>query len=231
MHAGNKDVSYRLEVFIGDRLGKQPSQADSYVVFDSNNPGSLDETTMKNLQTDILDKIDADNEDLVVYDVFSFYDTDKFLRYHKDADENAVGNSYASYDQTQQTKGIAYLNYNNGDKAHLVFADFSFTDKEVTADVVEDEKDDTTTEDTTTTTDSEMNGWLLASSIAIAAILLFAVVSIIVRRAVEQAKKNKARAAATQPVKAKVQRPVKIRKVEKEEPKDEPLDENDPYND
>ncbi len=231
LHAGSKDISYRLEVFSGTRTGDNTNPANTYVMFDSNNPGSLSDTTMSDLQNDVLDKID---EATVVYDAFSFYDTDKFLRYYQDADENGVGNSYANYDQTQQAKGIAYMAYDNGNKEHLVFADFSFTDKEVSPDVVEDEEtDDSTDEDTTTSTDSEMNGWLLASSIAIAAILLFAIISIIVRRAVKQAKKNQARAAATQP-KAKVQRPVKIRKVEKpekKEPKAEPLDENDPYND
>lgn len=230
--AGDKDLSYRLEVFSGTREGDDTNAAGTYVMFDSNNVGTLNETTMTDLQNDVLTKVDKDNEDQVVYDTFSFYDTDKFLRYHKDADENNVGNSYAKYDQTTKTEGIAWMEYNNGNKSHVVFANFSFTDQTVDPDVVEDEtEDDTTTEDETTTNNSEMNGWLLASSISIAAILLFAVVSIIVRRAVKQAKKNKAHAAATQPAKAKVQRPVKIRKVEKEEPKTEPLDENDPYND
>ena len=228
LYAGSQNISYRLEVFSGDRTGKTLSAANTYVMFDSNNVGTLDASTMTSLQTELVDKL---GKDAAIYDTFSFYDTDKFLRYHKDADENGVGNSYASYDQTTQTEGIAYLEYNST-KAHLVFADFSFTDKEVAADVVEEE-DETTEEETTTTTDSEMNGWLLASSIAIAAILLFAIISIIVRRIIKSAKKNQAHA-ALQPAKAKVQRPVKIRKVEKpakEEPKNEPLDENDPYND
>lgn len=226
--AGDKDVSYRLEVFSGTRTGDDTNAAGTYVVFDANNPGTLNETTMKDLQTELLDKV-SDSD--YFKDTFSFYDTDKFLRYHKDADENGVGNSYASYDQTTQTEGIAYMQYVS-DKEHFVFANYSFTEKTVAPDVVEDEDDDdTTTDDTTTTTpNSEMNGWLLASSIAIAAILLFAIISIIVRKAMKNAKKNKARQAATQPVKAKVQKPVKVRKVEKEAPEAH-TDENDPYND
>ena len=223
--AGDEDISYRLEVFSGSRTGDETNAAGTYVMFDANNPGTLDQTTMESLQTEIIEETGKDN---VVYDTFSFYDTDKFLRYHQDADENGVGNSYASYDQTTQTEGIAYMQYVT-DTEHFVFANYTFTVKTIAPDVVEDEtEDDTTEDDTTAAPESELNGWLLASSIAIAAILLFAIVSIIVRKAMKKAKKAQARQAATQPIKAKVQKPVKVRKVEKPETH---TDENDPYND
>ncbi len=225
LHAGNVDKSYRLEVWSGTRDGVSKNAAGTYVMFDSNNPGTLDEATMTALQDETVEKIT--DKSAIVYDTFSFYDSPKYLRYYKAIDENKVGNSYETYDSTANVEGIAYMPYENAKESYL-FVNYALSEAEVIEDPVED---DSVTEEEEKAPASEMNGWLLASSISIAAVLLLAVISIIVRKVLAKVKRKKARAAAMQP-KAKVLKPVSTRKPKKEKVEEEThTDENDPYND
>lgn len=178
IHTGDQAKNYRLEVWSGDRENKA-NGAESFVIFDANSPDAVDEK-FATLIDQRVEEIDLDETAGSYFEsVFSFYDSAKFLRYDKTADENEVGNSYESYVSSTYTASVAYLKYaKNGE--YEIYADYTLTETTVTADV---EEDDGETEDEETETDST-NLWLLASSIAIAAVLLFAVISLIVRKLV-----------------------------------------------
>ena len=125
--------------------------------------------------------------------MFSFYDTDKYLRYDATADKNGVGDSYTSYLSSAYTSGTAYLRYASASE-YEIYANYDYMETAVEKDV--EESDDTTTEEETKA-ESETNVWLLASSIAIAAVLLLAVVSIIVRKIVAANRKKRGHQAVT----------------------------------
>ncbi|MBQ8291803.1 MAG: hypothetical protein IJX88_04790 [Clostridia bacterium] len=187
IHTGDTAKNYRLEVWNGDREGKTTVAAGSYAFFDVYNPGTVDDQ-FSTLITQRQEEIEADETLGAVYEsVFSFYDTDRFLRYDASADKNNVGNSYESYLSSTYTQGVAFLRYVNKGEFEI-YADYTHAETAVTADVeeeeTEDEKDDTTTTDTT-------NVWLLASSIVIAAVLVLAVISLVVRKIVVKARKKR----------------------------------------
>ena len=192
IHTGNQAKNYRLEVWNGDRES-QVNAAGSYVIFDSYSPDTVDEkfTTLIDQRVEEIDA--GENLGSYVESVFSFYDSDKFLRYDKTADKNDVGNSYESYVSSAYTQGVAYLNYANAGE-YEVFADYSYAETTVTADV---EEDDTDTEDDEETTTDPMNVWLLVSSIAIAAVLVFAVISLIIRKLVVKKRRKSGSLART----------------------------------
>ncbi len=173
IHTGSVEKNYRLEVWSGSRDGQELSATGSYVLFDSNNPGTLDETTYTSLVEELEDEATRKFSD-----TFSFYDSDKFLRYDADIDENEVGNSYTSYVSSSYSEGVAYLEVSKND-VYQKFLNYSIADTTVTADV---EEDDEQTEEENTATVSETNIFLLISSLAIAGVLLLAVVSLIVRK-------------------------------------------------
>ena len=129
-----------------------------------------------------------DDADLGNYfeSTFSFYDSDKFLRYDETADVNGVGNSYESYVPSSYAESVAYLSYNKAN-IYEMYLDYTLSETTVTADV---EEEDSTTDDTEETVTDETNWWLLAGSIIIAAVLLFAVASIIVRKVILKRRKN-----------------------------------------
>ena len=187
IHAGETPKNYRLEVWSGSRDGAVKNPAGSVVIFDKITSDALTADTWKS-------NLDERKEDLTeetdyFESVFSFYDSNKFLRYDANADTNEVGNSYESYLSSAYTSSIAYLKYAK-DNVYEMYIDYSLSDVTVTADVDEDETEDTETEEETKP-ESEMNIWLLISSIAIAGVLLLAVVSIIVRSIVKKARKNR----------------------------------------
>lgn len=193
IHTGESAKNYRLEVWCGDRAGAQNVEANTYAFFDVNDPGAVDEK-FDSLIKQRKEQIKANAHAGVSYEsVFSFYDTDKYLRYDATADKNGVGNSYTSYLSSAYTSGTAYLRYAN-DGEYELYANYDYMETAVSADVEEDE--DTTTDDTTETTD-ETNVWLLASSISIAGVLLLAVISIIVRKVVTASRKKRGHKAVT----------------------------------
>ena len=176
IHTGDQAKNYRLEVWNGDRENKV-NAAGSYVIFDAYTPDAVDEK-FSTLIDQRVEEIDADETVGSYFEsVFSFYDSAKFLRYDKTADKNEVGDSYESYLSSAYTQGVAYLNYASGGE-YEIYADYSYAETTVTADVEADDEEDTEEETPTDPT----NILLLASSIAIAAVLLFAVVSLIVRK-------------------------------------------------
>ena len=178
---GETAKNYRLEIWLGDRNATSSEiPANAYVIADSRNVGTLDETAYSNNLTARED--DANDQ---FESVFSFFDTAKFLRYNKDLDKNKVGNSYDNYLQSEKTSTIAYLTYQQG-TTFETYANFSLADVAVETDPVEDD----TEEDSDNTTDDEVNVWLLASSIAIAAVLMLAVISLIIRKAFKSARRK-----------------------------------------
>lgn len=205
VRTGEEAKNYRLEVWSGSRDGSVKNAAGSYVLFDSNSFGTLDqtkydalvsgaiETLMESRNYATEDEFKA-NYPGVFYNAYSFYDQASFLRYDATLDENGVGNSYDEYDATSHTETLAYLIY-EGDYSTTIFVDWSQNDVTVTPDPidVEDEEDDTT--DDEEATGEETNPWLLASSIAIVVAMVIAIVGMALRPVVKKANKAKIRKA------------------------------------
>ncbi|MBE7100097.1 MAG: hypothetical protein E7364_00620 [Clostridiales bacterium] len=220
IRAGSQTKSYRLEVWSGARDGSEVSAENSYVLFDAN-PGlaSSAQTHFDNLMTawekdDTLDKFE---------NVFSYYDSNTYLRYNADLDENGVGNVYDSYKAESKTSGIAYIEKDE-DLRYTTLVDFSYNDEKVTASTDTDTDDDTTESEDG---GEETNAWLLASSLILAGVLLLAIVSLIIRKVIKKRRRNAAVVAKPKKVKVKKAKKAKAsKKVETEE-----IDEDSPYND
>jgi hypothetical protein len=152
---------------------------------------------------------------------FSFYDSNTFLRYDKDLDENEVGNSYESYLSSSYSKTVSALRYTEGN-VYEMYADYATLDVTVAADV---EEDDTTEDTEEETPASETNIWLLAGSIIIAGALILAVVSLIIRKVFMKKRR-------TAPAKAIVRTSApKMEKKVKKAPVKNDVDDTDTYND
>ena len=218
IHTGERAKSYRLEVWSGERNGAA-NPANTFVAFDMNYSGDAQSNF-----TTLIDE-NKDNKDAtVVESVFSYFDSDKHLRYNADLDENKVGNVYEkSYNATEQTSGVAYLAYTE-DYETRIFADYSYSDKTVAATIKTDNDTSDSTEEEKDS-DSDVNVWLLVSSIAVAAVLVLAVASIALQKAWKKAKKVFVKKA---PAKAKKEKAVKVKKTET---KKVDVDEDSPYND
>lgn len=221
IHTGELAKNYRLEVWSGARDASSVNTINgSYVIFDVNNPGDV-ESNFANLIEERKDDADDTFET-----VFSYFDTDKFLRYDRDLDKDSVGNLYKdSYNATEQTEGVAYLKYvENGSQTVLV--DYSVTDKTVAAQDVSDDDGDDDTSSSDNENESETNLWMLFSSIAVAVALVFAIAAIIIRKSVEKYRKKHGIK-----VKAPKEKKVKKQKSVKAKAPEETQDENSPYND
>ncbi|MBO5412258.1 MAG: hypothetical protein J6A38_04195 [Clostridia bacterium] len=185
VHTGSNAKNYRLEVWSGERNGAA-NPLDTYVMFDTNNPGDA-----QNNFSGLIEEYKDKAETTYFESVFSFYDTDKYLRYNADFDKanNQIGNDYEkSFFASEQTAGVAYLNYQKAGSVYTAFADYSYSEQLVTPTA----SDDSTTEEDTTEEDSTgTNVWLLASSISIAAVLLLAIVSLIVKKVVAKIRKKR----------------------------------------
>ncbi len=231
---GTTDKNYRLEIWSGDRTGN-PNAAGTYVMVDGNPSATTNATTQyENILNDY-----QDDETVEQYkSAFSYYDTDKFLRYNKDLDTDGVGNLYKkTYDEMQTDdagkfkpfeEAVFYLYVGAQNENQHFLINYATQDQTVIA--AETEEEDTTPDNSEdhTHTDSGMNPWLLASSIAIAVVLVLAVLSIIFRKVWKKVRKNvvaKPRKSKKTKVKA-----VKAKTVKPEEPIEE-IDEDSPYND
>ncbi len=184
VQTGELAKNYRLEVWSGVRNGAGNPE-NSYVIVDQNNPSTDDvSATFTNLITEYKDVDGVDKFE----SIFSYFDTDNYLRYNANLDERGYGNLYKdNYVPSEQTSGVAYLRYEDEDDL-IVLADYSYSEKTVTAsepdlDDEEDSSDDSTNEDT--------NVWLLISSLSIAGILVFAVISIAVRKIIKKSRKKR----------------------------------------
>ncbi len=197
IHTGNQEKNYRLEFWSGNREGTEKSTAGSYVAFEMIS-WSVDETSFNNLLAEtietlkdqngwVTDEAFKENYANCAYSTFSFFDSNKFLRYDETIDKEDVGNSYDDYDPTIHTEGLVYLAY--GDSLFVDYSNVEVTvavDADVSVDVEDDDHEhETTTED-------GMNVLLFATSIILAGALLLAVVSLIVQKIVR--KKHKAKA-------------------------------------
>ena len=182
IHAGNDAKNYRLEVWSGERNGAA-NPANSYVIFDANNPGTAD-SNFSSLIEDYEDKAQTKVEG-----VFSYFDSAKYLRYNAELDENKIGNLYEkSYVPSSYTEGIVYLAYADG-LDYTAFADYSYSEITVAATVEEEEEEEDKTDDST---EDGTNVWLLASSIVLAAVLLLAIASIAIRKILKKHRKTRA---------------------------------------
>jgi hypothetical protein len=221
---GSTDKNYRLEIWSGDRTGN-PNAAGTYVMVDGN------PSAVNNASGDYDKTLDTygDDESVEQYkSVFSYFDTDKFLRYNKDLDTDEIGNLYKdNYNAEKQEEVIFYLHVGESNKDQKFLINYSAQDQVVTASESDVDKP-TTDSDDVTTADSETNPWLLISSIAIAGVLVLAVLSIIFRKVWKKVRKH-AVAKVRKPKKAKAKR-VKVKAEKVEQPKEE-LDEDSPYND
>lgn len=190
IHAGTQPKKYRLEVWSGTRDGNIVNKdKGDYVLFDINHY-TIDATKFAS-NTELYKKDLA--EENYFENVFSFYDSAKYLRYNEELDENKVGNKYTKYNATNTADyvthkaSIAYLRYTDNTK-YEIYTDYALTDTDAKVDVIDDETPDNGTDDNTTAT--EANPLLLASSIAVSAVLIFAVVLIIVRKCIEAYRKK-----------------------------------------
>ena len=236
--AGSTDKNYRLEIWSGDRTGN-PNAAGTYVMVDGN------PSAVTNASADY-DKILAAYEDYKPEEgenitvkqfksVFSYYDTDKYLRYNKDLDTDNVGDLYKkTYDgmlsdpTTVPTEETIYLYVGAQTENQRYLINYATQDQTVPA--AESDKEEPTPDSSSddTATDSGMNPWLLASSIAIAVVLVLAVLSIVFRKVWKKVRKNVA-TKTRKPKKSKA-KTVKVKTVKAEEPTEE-IDEDSPYND
>ncbi len=231
--AGASAKNYRLEVWSGSRDGSVKNPAGSYVMFDTNNAGSLDATsytTLTDLAIEYLAEKAGQTVDEykksgnVIYNAYSFYDDGKFLRYNADLDENEIGNSYDDYDSTapEYAEVLSYLFYENDDmNAVTVFANFTQNDINVPMDVVVEDVEDDITDDTEP--EGETNWGLLISSLAVAAVLVAVLATVGIRKFVKWGKKA---AVTAKPVKTK---PAKVKK--EKSVKEEIAENEEPYND
>ncbi|MBO5027490.1 MAG: hypothetical protein J6C79_03080 [Clostridia bacterium] len=225
IHTGSTAKNYRLEIWSGERTGN-PNAAGTYVMLDGNpSPASNAETYYNNLLG-----VYEDDDTIEQYkSVFSYFDTDKFLRYNEDLDTDEIGNLYEeNYDVTAQKEATFYLYAGAENENQNFLVNYATQDQVVTASA--SDKDDTTTDnpDETAPTTQGTNPLLLISSIVIAVALVLAIASIIFRKIWKKARKN-ILSKKRKPKKEKSKR-VKIAKVETEEPKEE-IDEDSPYND
>lgn len=220
IHTGATAKNYRLEVWNGTRNDTQ-NALTTYAMFDMNNPGTA-ESNFPALVEEF-----KDNATTKLEDVFSYFDSGKFLRFDPSLDENMYGNLYEGkyvpsdyYDST----GIAYLrceNTINGEKELLTFIDYSIADVTITPDSIPTETEEEEVEEEEDTT----NVWLLISSIAIAAVLVLAVASIVIRKAISASRRKRGAKARVESVsKPKKEKKVKVKKEET------PSDDS-PYND
>ncbi len=206
VRTGEEAKDYRLEVWSGSRDGSVKNAAGSYVLFDSNSLGSLDQTKYDNLVSGAIETLMeqrnyATEEEFkanypgVFYNAFSFYDQASFLRYNATIDENEVGNSYDEYDATSHAETLAYLIYES-ENSTTIFVDWSQNDVTVTPDPVDVEDEEEDTDDEDETAGDETNPWLLASSIGIVAAMVIAIVGMALRPVLKKARKAKARKAS-----------------------------------
>lgn len=184
IQTGELAKNYRLEVWSGVRNG-EGNKVNSYVFVDQNNPSTDDVSkTFTNL---IAEYKDVDGVDKFE-SIFSYFDTDNYLRYNANLDEKGYGNLYKdNYVASEQTSGVAYLKYDDADDL-IVLADYSYSEKTVTASEPDLDDDDDSSSDEAV---EETNVWLLASSLAIAAILIFVVISLAVRKIIKNSRKKR----------------------------------------
>ena len=201
VHTGSVAKNYRLEVWSGSRdgdtsvSGTDVNPNGTFVAFDSWQVTDPTDANFKTMSDALKEKLSADQLANDYFEsAFSFYDTNKYLRYDESVDENGVENSYDDYDATDvttypaQKASTAYLRFES-EEEYTTFADYATLETTVNTDPAETEDDDT--DDSTTTETSGADVWLLVSSIVVAVALLFAVVSLIVRKMIAKSRKNR----------------------------------------
>ena len=225
IHTGDSAKNYRLEVWSGDRANGDANAAGTYVMVDTNNPGTA-ETLFNDLLT-----LYKDKEGVTSFEgIFSFFDTDSFRRYDSSLDDNNVTNLYKEsegYNPYNMEKGVAYLEYLDG-KDYRVLADFQYSERTVVKTEVNDETTDDSSSDSSTA--PAANPWMLASSIVVAVVLLAVIVLIIIRNVKKEMKKNQASKPAA-PTPAKPTREAQKPAAPAPKKQDNADDEDSPYND
>ena len=237
IHTGAEAKNYRLEVWSGERpTAANPNgkgnPVDSYVVFDMNYAGDAS-TQFPEFITKYENNKDKYSNADAFESVFSWYDSDGYLRYNKDIDDNRYGNLYAeSYTYSKNTSGVAYLKYQEGNEVRI-FADYVYEDVTVTPASRDDGNDDVSTPDEEPAATDETNFFMLFSSISIAAVLVFVIAAVAVRKIMKKFGKSFKNPFASWLKKGKKEKKVKEEKAAKPEaPKaKKEVDEDSPYND
>jgi len=239
---GDEEATYRLEVWSGDRSGTKENPANSYVIFDNytNEDASSDYSTILSETTSAIkqQKGLSDDDNLAenaLYYTFTFYDSTSYLRYDETTDEDEEGNAYGSYTQSSYSEQLIYLLLEDKDGSvmntgsyYVMFLDYTATDVTVEADSTDD---DSTDDDSTDTTTSDTNIWLLISSGILAVVLVLVIILIIIRRIVKKAERKKRRKNNVKTsAKAKKRFAPAKDEAPEESAKENPADENDPYN-
>ncbi len=180
LNVGENSKNYRLEVW--NSATRKGTPEEGFVAFDYNYREANFDLVEEGKEADGADYFES---------VFSYFDSNKFVRYDANLDSEKVGNLYdKKFVPSDYTEGVAYLFYRDAeDGSYNVFADYSLTDKKITpADKTDDTAEDSSSEEVT---EDGANVWLLASSISVAAVLVLALVSIAVRYIVKSVRKKK----------------------------------------
>lgn len=118
------------------------------------------------------------------YYTFSLYDSENFLPFNKNVNENSSGYDYNVDDQTES---LAYLKITDGNTC-TVFADYSSINKSISLDTSTDD-DDNDADEEETETDSSV--WLLISSILLVFAMFFAMGAIFIKDLLKKRRRNK----------------------------------------
>ena len=251
---GNTTKNYRFEVWSGSRDGETTNAADSFVLFDIVDYGSLTSDTFNNLLNARLEAYaeergDADVEALqeayeadpasfiagedgksLIYYNFSLFDDAAYAPYDEDH-SNLTGDPYAEYDQSSYENTVAYFSYNfeteNRDY-YDTFVNYGASEITVSTSATEEEEEE---EEDTSTTEDDQNVWLLVSSIVLAIILILVLVLLLLRNLLANLKKRKVKAVAPTYDNKRKRYVRKLRQEESEEEKPEddvlPTDEDE----
>ena len=236
IHTGEEAKTYRLEVWSGERNGAG-NPVDSYVAFDMNDDSDAESyfTSYITQYTEDKTAYETEKNAVAFENVFSWYDSDSYLRYNKSLDKKGYGNLYAdSFVYSSKESGVAYLCYQEGNEVRIL-ADYKYEDVTVIPATPNDGSDNVSSPEDSTTTGDETNFFMLFSSIAIAAVLVFVIIAVIVRKLLKKfgkLPKNLFARKAKKEKKAKEVTTEEKPEVKPAAPKaKEELDEDSPYND
>ena len=251
LHTGNEAKEVRLEVWSGDRYGKAPNPANSYVFFDNYSSSSISnyETIRDEAVEEIKDGLnkasgkklgdegylgtkdnlpqkDANGNPLSLYYTFTFFDSTSYVRYDKTTDDDESGNPWVAYKQSGYSEGLVYLSYTDdgmedGEQMRTPSRSF-FLDYSMT-DVTVTPTEHTDSDDTDTDTDTETDGSIGANILLLVSsgILAVILVAVIIIVIVRRLLKNRSPKAKIKPAKDHRVKPAKAKKEPREEPKKE----------
>ncbi len=243
IRTGNEQKTYSLAVWAGVPGNAVGIPANGYLFIDNyKNESTSDFDAIRSDRVsaladdpeNLVDPADAESnlkEAYALYYTYSFFDSDRFVRYDKTQDETNLGSPWIDYVQSAYSEDIAWLKYEtlDAEKGLLgseLFLDYAVSEVEVAEHVYDTGEDAEEEEEEADTGDSSTNVWLIVSSALLAVVLIFAIVAVIVRKLYK--KRNKAKIKLVKDKPAKKQKAKKEPAAAASEP--ERTDEDDPYN-